>query len=236
MSQNLDVQMNAIIAFQRRQSEKSTAFVCPHPDCGVYAQHHWGHAVHLSTSNNPTVLSVRSIAKNTKLVAAACEACGKEVIFIDGGMVWPATSTAPSANLDMPADVMADFDEARLIHQNSPRGAAALLRLALQKLMPQIGATKSSINDAIAELVAKGEIPQRVQQALDAVRVIGNEAVHPGELDLRDDAATVQAIFGLLNFIVEKTITEPKEIDHIYGGLPSAKRDGIAQRDNNGST
>jgi hypothetical protein len=131
----------------------------------------------------------------------------------------------------MPEDLKADFEEARLIYADSPRGAAALLRLVLQKLCPHIGATKPGINDAIAELVKSGTISAALQQALDSVRVIGNEAVHPGELDLRDDAATVLTLFRLVNFIVEKAITEPKAVAAIYGALPPGKRAGIEERD-----
>jgi formaldehyde-activating enzyme involved in methanogenesis len=131
----------------------------------------------------------------------------------------------------MPADCLVDYKEAMDIAPLSTRGAAALLRLALEKLLPHIGATKGGINEAVGELVANGVIPARVQQALDSVRVIGNEAVHPGELDLKDDAEIVNVLFWLMNFIVEKAIAEPKEIDRVYAKLPSGKLAGIANRD-----
>lgn len=58
--------------------------------------------------------------------------------------------------------------------------------------------------------------------------MIGNEAVHPGSLDLRDDRETANK---LVNFITHKMITEPKEIDDIYGALPVDKLEGIKKRD-----
>jgi hypothetical protein len=70
-----------------------------------------------------------------------------------------------------------------------------------------------------------------VQKALDTVRVIGNDAVHPGTIDLRDDPATATALFKLVNIIVEKMISEPREIEDLYAGLPEAKREAIEQRD-----
>jgi len=63
------------------------------------------------------------------------------------------------------------------------------------------------------------------------VRVIGNEAVHPGTIDLRDDRTTANKLFKLVNFIAHKMITEPREIDEIYGSLPEDKKDGIRKRD-----
>ena len=61
--------------------------------------------------------------------------------------------------------------------------------------------------------------------------MIGNEAVHPGVLDLRDDKETALALFSLVNFIIEKMISEPKEIDAIYASLPANKIKGIESRD-----
>jgi hypothetical protein len=69
-----------------------------------------------------------------------------------------------------------------------------------------------------------------VQKALDAVRVIGNDAVHPGQIDT-DDPDTVGKLFSLTNLIVEYMITLPKQVDDIYSGLPEEKLKGIEDRD-----
>lgn len=146
-------------------------------------------------------------------------------------MVYPRAVTAPKPARDMPKELNSDYEEARQIAGASPRGAAALLRLCIQKLCPLIGAKPADINTMIGELVSKGLIPSVVQKALDTVRVVGNEAVHPGTIDLNDNPSTAQALFKLVNLIVERAITEPKEIDEIYKSLPASKLAGIAQRD-----
>ncbi len=210
---------------------RASAFVCPYPNCGVFAQHHWGTAHRLDVDLGHNTTTTRYSSGEPVVVLAHCEACGQEVVFIGGRLAWPRLIAAPAAAADLPEELKADFEEARLIHGDSPRGAAALLRLVLQKLLPFIGATKSNINAAIAELIAAGTVSSSLQQALDSVRVIGNEAVHPGELDLKDDHRTVMMLFNLINFIVHKAITEPKEIAAIYGTLPPDKLAGIAQRD-----
>jgi len=130
----------------------------------------------------------------------------------------------------MPADIAADYEEARQIVGASPRGAAALLRLCVQKLMPYLGEKGKNINNDIASLVQKG-LPVQIQQALDALRVIGNDSVHPGQIDLKDDRETAMSLFGLINFIVEKQIAEPKQITAIYNNLPKSSRDAIKKRD-----
>jgi predicted naringenin-chalcone synthase len=130
----------------------------------------------------------------------------------------------------MPDDVNSDYEEARRIVALSPRGACALLRLAVQKLCVDLGEAGEKINADIASLVEKG-LPVEVQEALDSLRVIGNEAVHPGELDLRDDVETATALFDLLNYVVKDRIAEPKERRRIFGLLPEKKRAAIAKRD-----
>ena len=42
---------------------------------------------------------------------------------------------------------------------------------------------------------------------------IGNFAVHPGQLDLRDDVDTANKLFVFINVIVENQISQPKLID-----------------------
>jgi len=44
------------------------------------------------------------------------------------------------------------------------------------------------------------------------VRVIGNEAVHPGKLDLKDDRDTATRLFKLVNIIAEQMISNPKHV------------------------
>lgn len=208
-----------------------TPFVCPHPTCRAYARHLWGHAISLNTFNGSGGVSSRQSSQDDRVVMARCTACDRESIFVNGKLIFPQQSAAPVPSSDLPQELQKDFEEARQILPLSSRGSAALLRLIVQKLLPHLGATKSEINAGIAELVANGTISIHLQRALDSVRVIGNEAVHPGTIDLRDDETTALALFGLVNFIVQKAITEPKEVERIYNSLPAAKLAGISQRD-----
>jgi hypothetical protein len=161
---------------------------------------------------------------------ARCDHCGHPSLWFQGGMVYPPLGSAPLPNADLSPDICNDYEEARAIFHRSPRGAAALLRLAIQKLCKELGQKGDSINADIAALVKKGLLPA-VQQALDAVRVIGNNAVHPGQVDLRDDLDTTAVLFRLVNLIAEQMITAPKEAAAIYNSLPESARDAIAKRD-----
>ena len=145
-------------------------------------------------------------------------------------MIYPDSSAAPLPNPDLPEDIKTDYEEARAIISRSPRGACALLRLCVQKLCGFLGESGKDVNTDIAALVKKGLNP-KIQKSLDIVRVIGNEAVHPGQLDLRDQPTTATQLCSLLNIIADAMITQPKAIESLYAGLPETKRQQIEQRD-----
>ena len=86
------------------------------------------------------------------------------------------------------------------------------------------------MNLKIADLVSKG-LPKRIQQMLDSVRVIGNNAVHPGEIDLSDDTQLALSLLNFINLIVDDRISQPKKIDEVYNGLPESNLKSIEKRD-----
>lgn len=56
--------------------------------------------------------------------------------------------------------------------------------------------------------------------------------MHPGQIAIDvDDINTAKMLMRLLNMIVERMITEPNELDEIYGLLPESTRDAIEGRD-----
>lgn len=202
---------------------KAAAFNCPR--CGVYAKQDWYYM-----SGSTAKDGFGGLYQNKEFLVSRCEGCNEPTIWHGGAMIYPLHSSVEAPNPDLPQEIQDDYEEARLIANFSPRGAAALLRLAVQKLCQHLGEPGKNINTDVASLVSKG-LPPKVQEALDSVRVIGNEAVHPGSIDLRDDRDTVLKLFKLVNFIAAKMITEPKEIADLYSGLPADKLAGIAKRD-----
>ena len=159
-----------------------------------------------------------------------CFNCDEIAIWIYDRLVWPSRGEAPLPNPDLPNDVREAYDEASAVLSLSPRGAAALLRLGIQKLCKHLGEKGDNINSDIAALVRKG-LDARVQQALDVVRVIGNNAVHPGQIDLRDDRATAEKLFALVNLIAEIMISQPKHVREMFDNLPQGARKAIEKRD-----
>ena len=203
---------------------QKSAFHCPY--CHVYAEQSWLQTRSPGTTTTPLL----------PIWQCRCRNCNERswwLTFLGGQapqMLYPPATVAPPPHPDMPDDSAAEYREAASIILVSPRGAGALLRLALQKLMVDLGEKGNDLNAAIGSLVKKGLDPD-VQKALDGLRVIGNNAVHPLELDLTDDVETVGALFGLLNFIVEDRIARPKKLDDLYSQLPDGARKAIQERD-----
>lgn len=159
-----------------------------------------------------------------------CFTCKKIAVWVHNNLLFPNKMYMIPPNYDLPDDVKRDYEEASEILDKSPRGSAALLRLAIQKLCVHLGEPGKNINTDIASLVKRG-LDKRVQQALDVVRVIGNNAVHPGQMDIKDDKDTARTLFGLVNLIAEKMISEPKHVQNLYDSLPEVARKQIDERD-----
>ena len=162
---------------------------------------------------------------------ATCLSCSKFTLWVNKEIVYPKTIALPPPNDDLNEDIKALYIEASSILLDSPKGAAALLRLALQKLLVQVGKGGKNINNDIKELVSEGLRPE-IQKALDLLRVIGNNAVHPGQINLKDNPHIAQKLFNILNFIAEELITKPKEVEKLFADvIPTETQDHIKQRD-----
>ncbi len=158
-----------------------------------------------------------------------CANCSKATIWIDGNLVVPKALQVPEANEDMPEKVKEIYYEAAEVFNTSVKSSGALLRLATQYLCEELGYEKMNINDAIKIMVENG-LDKRVERSLDIIRVIGNNAVHPGEINLDEKKEDVIKLFSLLNFIVKSMITDEKEINELFQSLPEGAKNGIEKR------
>ena len=94
-----------------------------------------------------------------------------------------------------------------------------------------MGKPGKNINSDIKSLVADGLSP-KIQQALDVLRVVGNNAVHPGQIDLADSNEFADKLFQILNFIAEEMLTKPRELNELYSTVvPDDTKQHIIERD-----
>lgn len=207
-------------------------FHCPH--CGVYAKQFWAHITAQHTwrgQSSITGTSNFNEGLSREWTISKCEHCGQKVIWLNNEIIYPKKMVVDLPNNDLSEDIKSDYLEAATIFNDSIRSSAALLRLALQKLCKQLGEKGENINDDIKNLVQKGLNPQ-IQKSLDILRITGNNAVHPGEINVEEKPELVLKLFELINFIAEKMITEPKEVNSFYTELPENAKKAINERDN----
>lgn len=234
---------------------KLNVFTCPH--CGAITEQQWNDC--LITFYNATLNRYEYYP--TGVSQTRCVACNNITLWIsitkkdsnEGSgeldvltntscsekeyrMIYPQTFLTSPPVENMPECVKKLYEEARSIVHLSPRGAAALLRLALDKLCDEVceDCRKSKLNGKIdkkIELLVSNGLSDKLQKAFDFVRVTGNDAVHElGLLNVQDNPEIANALFALLNLITEKMITENKQIDSLYNLIPQARRDKIDER------
>lgn len=199
------------------------AFSCP--SCNAYSHQRWaGPPLRLSDNDGGSAMPLSDCR------ASMCVHCNNFALWVGINLVYPDVGVAPPPNVDMPDDAQGDYKEAVSVVARSPRAAAALLRLSIEKVCIYLTSEGHDLNAKIGILVQNG-LRSEIQKALDTVRVIGNNAVHPGQMDLSDDHETCIGLFGLVNIIVHDRITQPKAIDELFSKLPDGAKNQIERRD-----
>jgi hypothetical protein len=187
-------------------SSKAKVFQCP--NCGLSARHKWYNIAKGAISKNGASYYEGFLPD---LYMSLCSKCNRYTLWLNDKIIHPTVSFAPWPTEDMPLDIKDAFLEARAVVTSSPTAASALLRLCLQNLITHLGGIGKNLELDIAKLTKK-DLPKKFRDQLRAVRVIGFDAVKPGEINLRDDVNTAVALFHLVNMIVEATISQQKKV------------------------
>jgi hypothetical protein len=206
-------------------------FICPHSECATYAMQVPGGLLWALEGEQHAWVDGWTVHR--------CSACKQPIFWRhsdDGNasMIYPVGFLGEPPNDDMPQDVRGIYEEARQVAPTSRRSAAALLRLALQMLVDHLDTDPGDINKKIGRLVQRGLHPQ-TQQAMDVLRVVGNHAVHPGQIDLDDDPILLPGLFRLANVVVDQMISIPKHAQSLFDSLPPGARAQIEKRDGAGA-
>ncbi|MHA1400662.1 MAG: DUF4145 domain-containing protein [Candidatus Heimdallarchaeaceae archaeon] len=230
-------------------------FACPH--CGVVSKQEWYSVavkpiIHknieefelLIKDDNQNEISRKAFVVERQcyhqefenILISICDNCKNYCVWgtKHKKLLFPL-AFGPSPNPDLPKYIIEDFNEARSIVNSSPRASAALSRLILEKFLKHLEVEGDKLNIMIGNLVKQG-LDEQLQKAMDALRVFGNEAVHAGVIDLKDDKETAIALLNLINILAEDMISKKKKINKLYSKLPSTKRRAIETRDNRKKT
>lgn len=216
----------------------SRGILCPY--CRSISAHTWYYGLGCNNVKSGTTSNGQPILlPEFAIIRATCNSCGKDSIWKkerksqkETLVIPKSTGSIDSPNPDMPDKIAKIYNEAALVLNDSPRASAALARLAIDELTAQLDTEGSNLNDRIGKLVEKG-LPIEIQQSLDIVRVIGNNAVHPGKIDVSDNTEMATALLELLNIIVDNRISQPKKIAEMYANLPAGALKAISKRDSN---
>lgn len=111
------------------------------------------------------------------LQISRCAACGKNIICLDGKMIYPRGSSRQPCPIEVPEVIRQDYIEACLVEPDSKKAAAALSRRCLQNLLHNNGIKSSDLSKEIDE--AMKTLPSSLADSIDAIRHIGNFAAHP---------------------------------------------------------
>lgn len=136
----------------------------------------------------------------------------------------------PRPNNNTPEEAKAIYEEASRILDYSPRASAALMRLALQQLLDHLKVEGQNINSQIGNL-KKQKLPDYVIQYMVSVRIVGNEAVHPGIINFQENIGLVPKLFDAFNYIVQELIEREKRAKLLFAELPEDKRKAVEKRD-----
>ena len=219
---NIDREMAEMTKYTAPDFDKD-AFNCPH--CGAFAHMKW-------VSHEPNVY-YQAICAHCKQYSfwRVTETDFTGLKPRKGEILYPDFGSAPLPAEDMPEDVKKDYEEAARIFAKSPRGAAALMRLGLQKLCIHLGEEGKNINADIRSLVKQKKLSGDAIKVADTLRITGNNAVHPGQISDEDFDSLAGNMFSLLNAIVEETITNPKRWNNSYQQLPENARNAAEAQD-----
>ena len=204
--------------------------VCPY--CGVKSQHKYLNLIYGTyelLDNSPPISESfdSSVYLLSNFHAIQCQSCEAYSIFNDKEMIYPLNSDVPVPCEDMPNNIIEIYNEAKKVLVISPKSACALLRLALENLMDYLKVDGKNLKEKICKYCDEYHVDESLKKSFHILRIVGNEAVHPGTINIDDNEDIARSLFGILNYIVDETITRKNKIDKIFDDLPKNKTKDI---------
>jgi len=126
-----------------------------------------------------------------------CHRCNGFSLWVSGLLVFP-TKMDKSPEL---ADE--DVDEAAAILNKFPRGATALMRVCIQKLVPLLEENGKELNQRVSSLVRKG-LEMELQQAKEVLEVLRGDPLQLSQLESQASKETALRFLDSLKAVLER--------------------------------
>ncbi len=226
-------------------------FRCPY--CRVVAQQDWQQLYWQdddSSFNDAFIRATLLVDKHITffLFTAQCSNCTKASVwraegssdgegaakYVNGRMLFPSKSSTEQLPEGAGDVAVQCYSEAKSIADKSPRAAAALLRVTIEAVCRQVlGERNGTLAELIEKIGEKHHLSETVLDAMTALRLIGNSAVHPGQIDLenRDSNTTVNELFMLADYIYEQIIELPRKIQQISASIKKNRSNNINEKE-----
>ena len=192
-------------------------------------EENWGledeyYFVYLNKSERETRLSDLFLLHN-ELCISVCGGCGIELPWQSEENIHAPASLMAPPDREVPVESKIDYNEARKIYKSSSRGAAVLLRVAIEKLLIHLnlGLSSRNLTAMVKELSEKNaggiECPEHIINGLLKTCVSERENNSAREINESESSETVGILFKLVNEITEEFIKRKKRIDNFNQDL-----------------
>lgn len=167
---------------------------CPHCKTDFFA--HW-QSSKIQKVGDPLIRGGKYNGESFRITAFAttCPTCAGAIVDvslndlsqydreIERIRVMPRGGPFPTAPIEVPAAIAADYAEANEVFPISPKASAALSRRCLQAILSAHGYQNrdlvKQVEAALAEADTSKALPTALKENIDAIRNFGNFSAHP---------------------------------------------------------
>jgi hypothetical protein len=142
--------------------------------------------------------------KMANLHISNCHSCNGFSLWVGGLLVFPTKIDKT------PKLVEEDLEEAATILNEFPRGATALMRVCIQKLVPLLEDNGKELNQRVSSLVRKG-LEMEMQQAKEVLQVLRSDPVQLSPLESQADRETALRFLDSLKEVLERRMSQNRD-------------------------
>jgi hypothetical protein len=148
----------------------------------------------------PQPLKVRMV----NLHISNCHSCNGFSLWVGGLLVFPTRVDKT------PELAEEDVEEAAAILNKSPRGATALMRVCIQKLVPLLEDNGKALNQRVSSLVRKG-LEMEAQQSMEVLQVLRSNPLQLSQLESPADKETALRFIDSLQAVLERRMPHNRD-------------------------